>query len=83
MELSENARASLPEIINESAKTIMFLPLAHVFARFISVLAVAGGVKVAHTPPDIKNLLADLQSFQPTFILAVPPRVSRRSTTRR
>ena len=56
VELSENARASLPEIINESAKTIMFLPLAHVFARFISVLAVAGGVKVAHTP-DIKNLL--------------------------
>lgn len=71
VELSENARASLPEIINESGKTIMFLPLAHVFARFISVLAVAGGVKVAHTP-DIKNLLGDLQSFQPTFILAVP-----------
>lgn len=71
VELSENARASLPEIINESGKTIMFLPLAHVFARFISVLAVAGGVQVAHTP-DIKNLLADLQSFQPTFILAVP-----------
>jgi len=71
VELSENARASLPEIINESGKTIMFLPLAHVFARFISVLAVAGGVRVAHTP-DIKNLLGDLQSFQPTFILAVP-----------
>ncbi|MFJ4264956.1 AMP-dependent synthetase/ligase [Paenarthrobacter nicotinovorans] len=71
VELSENARASLPEIINESGKTIMFLPLAHVFARFISVLAVAGGVQVAHTP-DIKNLLGDLQSFQPTFILAVP-----------
>ncbi|XAS73887.1 long-chain fatty acid--CoA ligase [Micrococcaceae bacterium Sec5.1] len=71
VELSENARAALGEIINESAKTIMFLPLAHVFARFISVLAVAGGVKVAHTP-DIKHLLADLQSFQPTFILAVP-----------
>ena len=71
VELSENARASLPEIINESGKTIMFLPLAHVFARFISVLAVAGGVQVAHTP-DIKNLLGDLQSFQPTYILAVP-----------
>ena len=49
----------------------MFLPLAHVFARFISVLAVAAGVTVAHTP-DIKNLLPDLQSYQPTFILAVP-----------
>jgi long-chain acyl-CoA synthetase len=49
----------------------MFLPLAHVFARFISVLAMAAGTTVAHTP-DIKNLLADLQSYEPTFILAVP-----------
>jgi long-chain acyl-CoA synthetase len=45
--------------------------MAHVFARFISVLAVAAGVTVAHTP-DIKNLLPDLQSYKPTFILAVP-----------
>ncbi|MFH5880703.1 AMP-dependent synthetase/ligase [Arthrobacter sp. NA-172] len=71
VELSENALASLGDVVSEDAKTIMFLPLAHVFARFISVLAVAAGSQVAHTP-DIKNLLADLQSFQPTFILAVP-----------
>jgi long-chain acyl-CoA synthetase len=72
VELSENALAtSVQGIVNENAKTIMFLPLAHVFARFISVLAVAAGATVAHTP-DIKHLLADLQSYQPTFILAVP-----------
>lgn len=71
VELSENALASLGDVVNENAKTIMFLPLAHVFARFISVLAVAAGSQVAHTP-DIKNLLGDLQSFQPSFILAVP-----------
>lgn len=71
VELSENAAAALSEVVSPGAKTIMFLPLAHVFARFISVLTVAAGVQVAHTP-DIKNLLADLQSFQPTFILAVP-----------
>ncbi|XAS68950.1 long-chain fatty acid--CoA ligase [Micrococcaceae bacterium Sec5.7] len=72
VELSENALAtSLSKIVNEQSKTIMFLPLAHVFARFISVLAVAAGVKVAHTP-DIKHLLPDLQSYKPTFILAVP-----------
>ncbi|MCU1517247.1 MAG: long-chain fatty acid--CoA ligase [Pseudarthrobacter sp.] len=71
VELSENALALLGDVVNEQAKTIMFLPLAHVFARFISVLAVAAGATVAHTP-DIKNLLADLQSYQPTFILAVP-----------
>jgi long-chain acyl-CoA synthetase len=71
VELSENALAILSEIVHEGAKTIMFLPLAHVFARFISVLAVAAGATVAHTP-DIKHLLADLQSYKPTFILAVP-----------
>ncbi len=72
VELSENALAtSLGQVVHEHARTIMFLPLAHVFARFISVLAVAAGVTVAHTP-DIKNLLPDLQSYRPTFILAVP-----------
>ncbi|GAA2176587.1 AMP-dependent synthetase/ligase [Arthrobacter parietis] len=71
VELSENAAAALPEVAHEGAQTIMFLPLAHVFARFISVLCVAAGATVAHTP-DIKNLLPDLQSYKPTFILAVP-----------
>ncbi|HEY8754551.1 MAG TPA: AMP-dependent synthetase/ligase, partial [Arthrobacter sp.] len=71
VELSDNALALLGDVVNDQAKTIMFLPLAHVFARFVSVLAVAAGATVAHTP-DIKNLLPDLQSYQPTFILAVP-----------
>ncbi len=72
VELSDNVLAtSLGQTVHEQARTIMFLPLAHVFARFISVLAVAAGVTVAHTP-DIKNLLPDLQSYRPTFILAVP-----------
>ncbi|WP_104164227.1 long-chain fatty acid--CoA ligase [Arthrobacter sp. SX1312] len=71
VELSENAAAALPEVAREGGQTIMFLPLAHVFARFISVLCVAAGATVAHTP-DVKNLLPDLQSYRPTFILAVP-----------
>lgn len=71
VELSVNAAAALPEVVHEGAQTLMFLPLAHVFARFIEVLAIAGGVTVAHTP-DVKSLLPDLQSYRPTFILAVP-----------
>ncbi|WP_298252945.1 long-chain fatty acid--CoA ligase [uncultured Arthrobacter sp.] len=71
VELSDNAGAALPEVAREGGQTIMFLPLAHVFARFISVLCVAVGATVAHTP-DVKNLLPDLQSYKPTFILAVP-----------
>lgn len=69
--LSENAATALAEVVEPGAKTLMFLPLAHVFARFISVLAIAAGTQVAHTP-DIKNLLPDLQSFEPTFLLVVP-----------
>ncbi|MBG6181535.1 AMP-dependent synthetase/ligase [Arthrobacter sp. CAN_A1] len=71
VDLSVNAAAALPEVAHEGAQTIMFLPLAHVFARFISVLCVASGATVAHTP-DVKNLLPDLQSYKPSFILAVP-----------
>lgn len=72
VELSENALAVLAkDVVTPGSQTIMFLPLAHVFARYISVLSVAAGAKVGHTP-DIKHLLEDLQSFKPTFILAVP-----------
>ncbi|GAA1682873.1 AMP-dependent synthetase/ligase [Kribbella yunnanensis] len=53
------------------ASTLLFLPLAHVFARIIQVGCVMKRVKVAHSP-DVKNLVADLGSFQPTFILSVP-----------
>ncbi len=72
VELSENALAVLgKDVVPPGSQTVMFLPMAHVFARYISVLAVAAGAKVGHTP-DIKHLLEDLQSFKPTFILAVP-----------
>jgi len=71
VELAENAAASLPQAVYPGASTIMFLPLAHVFARFISVINVAAGCRTGHTP-DVKNLLGDFQSFKPNFILAVP-----------
>ena len=53
------------------SRTLLFMPLAHVFARFIEVLCLATGAALGHTP-DTKNLLADLGTFHPTFILSVP-----------
>ncbi|HEY4571744.1 MAG TPA: AMP-binding protein, partial [Kribbella sp.] len=53
------------------ASTLLFLPLAHVFARIIQVGCVMKRVKVAHSA-DVKNLVADLGAFKPTFILSVP-----------
>jgi long-chain acyl-CoA synthetase len=51
--------------------TLLFLPLAHVFARIIEVGCLEAGIILGHSP-DIGNLLPDLASFRPTFILAVP-----------
>ncbi|MBC2933480.1 long-chain fatty acid--CoA ligase [Nocardioides sp. zg-1228] len=55
----------------EGASTLLFLPLAHVFARIIQVGCVKSRAKMGHSC-DIKNLVADLGEFRPTFILAVP-----------
>jgi long-chain acyl-CoA synthetase len=55
----------------EGASTLLFLPLAHVFARIIQVGAIKMRVRLGHSA-DIKNLVEDLGVFQPTFILAVP-----------
>jgi long-chain acyl-CoA synthetase len=51
--------------------TLLFLPLAHVFARLIEVGGVESGVILGHTP-DLTDLAGDLESFRPTFLLAVP-----------
>ena len=71
VELSRNARIELPEVLWEGTSTLLFLPLAHVFARFIQVIAVHAGVKVGHQP-DAKNVAPAMASFHPNFLLAVP-----------
>jgi len=53
------------------AATLLFLPLAHVFARAIEIGCVMARARVGHTA-DVKNLIADLEQFRPTFILSVP-----------
>jgi len=70
--LAENAADQLAEVVKAGgSSTLLFLPLAHVFARFIEVLAVTAGVRMGHSS-DLKSLLDDFSAFQPTFILAVP-----------
>jgi long-chain acyl-CoA synthetase len=55
----------------DDASTLLFLPLAHVFARIIQVGCVRARVRMGHSA-DIRHLLDDLAAFKPTFILAVP-----------
>lgn len=71
VDLSKNAKLELPVVIADGQSTLLFLPLAHVFARFIEVLAVHAGVKVGHQA-DIRNLAKAMQTFKPNFLLAVP-----------
>ena len=65
-------RGWLPAIFETpGASTLLFLPLAHSFARIIQVGCLESGVVLGHTP-SVAKLLPDLASFRPTFILAVP-----------
>lgn len=71
LDLSENTMLAVGDVVATGASTILFLPLAHVLARLIQVLAFFARVRIGHSP-DISNLMGDLQSFRPTFLLCVP-----------
>ena len=66
-----SASVVLPELFNAQGSTLLFLPLAHVLGRLIQVCCVESRARMGHTS-DIKNLLPDFATFQPTFILSVP-----------
>jgi long-chain acyl-CoA synthetase len=69
-EISE-VTVELRHLFNADTSTLLFLPIAHVFGRVIEIGALATGSTLGHTA-DVKNLLADLAAFQPTFVLSVP-----------
>ena len=68
----DNVVWGLPDVfLTPGSSTLLFLPIAHVFGRAIELGCVRAGVRLGHSP-DIKALLPGLQSFKPTFLLAVP-----------
>jgi long-chain acyl-CoA synthetase len=71
VELSKNAYLEMPEVLVTGRSTLLFLPLAHVFARFIEVIAVHVGIRVGHKA-DAKDVGPAMVSFKPDFLLAVP-----------
>ncbi len=66
-----NAVAALPELFYEGASTLLFLPLAHSFARLIQVGAVQTRSMMAHSA-EMEHLTDELRQFRPTFLLIVP-----------
>ncbi len=57
--------------VQGETRVLLFLPLAHVFARLAMVLALSSGAVIGYTP-NHKTLAADLASFRPTWIPLVP-----------
>ena len=53
------------------ARLLLFLPLAHVYARLLEIFMISGSGVIGHSP-NIKNLLPDIASFRPTYLLVVP-----------
>ena len=62
---------NLAKIVSGNQRTLLFLPMAHVFARFINLVALYAGNVIGYSP-DTKNLVTDMQTFKPTYVLAVP-----------
>lgn len=63
---------SMPDIaMKPNRRLLLFLPLAHVFARYMQFFCFAGNVSLGLSS-NLKTILADFKAFKPTFILAVP-----------
>jgi long-chain acyl-CoA synthetase len=60
-----------PVVTEPGARTVLFLPLAHVLGRGAQVYCAVGGMQVAHCP-NAKLLPGDMLSFRPTFLVGVP-----------
>jgi long-chain acyl-CoA synthetase len=66
-----NSLKVLAPLFHDGSSTLLFLPLAHSFARLVQLGCVEVRATMGHSA-DVKNLLADFASFRPTFILSVP-----------
>lgn len=65
------ATTCFPTLLRQGERLLVFLPLAHVLARSLSMTALANKVTVGYTS-DIKNLVPMLQKFKPTIVVSVP-----------
>ncbi|MFT9008043.1 MAG: AMP-dependent synthetase/ligase [Bifidobacterium sp.] len=62
---------ALPDMLAAPTRLLLFLPLAHCFARYIQYVCI-GAQGVVGYVHNAKHLLADLRSFKPTYLLGVP-----------
>ena len=65
------AKASFPSLLDKGERLLVFLPLAHVLARAITIAAFVNKVTLGFTS-DIKNLVPMFGVFKPTLVVSVP-----------
>ncbi|GAY15648.1 long-chain fatty acid--CoA ligase [Mycobacterium sp. shizuoka-1] len=68
---TRGAATCFPTLLRQHERLLVFLPLAHVLARALSMTAFANKVTLGYTS-DIKNLVPMLQVFKPTIVVSVP-----------
>ncbi len=70
--LAWNGVRWIPDLLfSPDTRLLLFLPLAHSYARCLELLSIAGNGVLGHTP-DVATLLPDLKGFGPSYVLAVP-----------
>jgi long-chain acyl-CoA synthetase len=68
---AEQVQEAAKEFFKPGKRTLLFLPLAHIFARVIQTTCVRAGVTLGFST-GIPQLLEELKMFKPDFLLAVP-----------
>ncbi|WP_421781370.1 AMP-dependent synthetase/ligase [Gardnerella sp. DNF01199S] len=73
--IAKSGILSMPDIAlkskNGNPRLLLFLPLAHVFARYMQFFCFTGNVTLGLSS-NLKTILSDFKSFRPTFVLGVP-----------
>ena len=69
--LTRQVTSIVDTILHPGASTLMFLPLAHIFARLVQVISVNEGSKIAYSS-GVPMLLDELQMVRPTWMFSVP-----------
>jgi long-chain acyl-CoA synthetase len=68
---TRGAAAVFPTLLKKGERLLVFLPLAHVLARALTISAFQNKVTVGFTS-DIKNLVPMFAVFKPTLVVSVP-----------
>ena len=68
---SRQLEAMAPQVFNDSQRQLMFLPLAHIWARLVEVACISTGVTIYYSS-GVPRLVEELSIAKPTWMFSVP-----------